>query len=250
VLFDLHRIMAAHCAILTYHSLDNTGSVISVRPEMFHRQMEALAASSVKVVPLSQILFHPGAVAITFDDGFGSVAEHAVPVLERLSLPATLFVISGYCGGHNNWPSQPAGIPRMPLLSWSALRDLPGRISLGAHTVTHPDLCALNDREMAGEVHQSRVEIEQKTGRQVDTFAYPYGRVDARAATAVRRAFRVGCGTRLRFAGPASDPALLPRLDTYYLNSERWFRRPLGLSNTMYIGLRRCLREARGWRDR
>jgi peptidoglycan/xylan/chitin deacetylase (PgdA/CDA1 family) len=242
--------MAAHCAIFTYHSLDNTGSVISVRPEAFRRQMEALAASSIQVVPLSRILFHPGAVAITFDDGFGSFADYAVPVLESLSLPATVFVISGYCGGRNNWPSQPAGVPQMPLMSWSALRDLPKRVSLGAHTVTHPDLRALKDGDMAAEVNQSRHEIEQNTGRAVETFAYPYGAADARAATAVRRAFRVGCGTRLRFADPATDPALLPRLDTYYLKSERWFQRPLGLSNTMYIGLRRCLREARAWRDR
>jgi peptidoglycan/xylan/chitin deacetylase (PgdA/CDA1 family) len=237
--------MAAHCAILTYHSLDETGSVISVSPEVFRRQMEALAASCVKVVPLSQILFHPGAVAITFDDGFGSFADHAVPVLERLSLPATVFVISGYCGGRNNWPSQPAGIPQMPLMSWSTLRDLPSRMSLGAHTVTHPDLRVLEDREMDCEVHQSRLEIEQKTGRMVDTFAYPYGAADTRSATAVRQAFLAGCGTRLHFADAASDPALLPRLDTYYLKSDFWFRRPLGMTNTMYIGFRRFLRETR-----
>src|SRR5215813_12064633 len=97
--------MAGRSAIFTYHSLDHTGSVISVRPDDFRRQMEALAASSVKVVALPQIRKHPDAVAITFDDGFGNFTEHALPVLERLRLPATVFVISGYCGGRNNWPS-------------------------------------------------------------------------------------------------------------------------------------------------
>ena len=237
--------MAARCAILTYHSLDQTGSVISVRPDHFRCQMEALAAGATKVVSLPEILKYPGAVAITFDDGFANFTDHALPVLQALSLPATIFVVSGYCGGRNNWPSQPAGVPQMPLMSWNALRDLPANISLGAHTVTHPDLRALADSEITREVRQSRIEIEQKTGRAVETFAYPYGAVNARAAAAVRREFRVGCGTRLRFAGPETDPHWMPRLDAYYLKSARWFRDPLGITNGLYIGLRRWLREAR-----
>ena len=232
-------------AIFTYHSLDGSGSVISVRPEVFRRQMEALAASAVKVVPLTEILDHPGAIAITFDDGFGNLAVHAVPVLERLSLPATIFVVSGYCGQRNNWPTQPAGIPEMPLLSWEALRDLPPAISLGAHTMTHPDLTALGAPEMRREVLDSRSEIEQRTGRRVTTFAYPYGTVDARSVAVVREQFGIGCGTRLDFAAGDADRARLPRLDTFYLKSARWFEQPLGWTTRVYIGFRRRLRELR-----
>jgi len=233
------------CAILTYHSLDHSGSVISVRPKRFRIQMETLAAGSAKVVPLTEVLDFPGAIAITFDDGFLSLAEHAAPVLERLALPATIFVVSGYCGGRNDWPSQPPGIPRMPLMSWAVLRDLPPCFSLGAHTVTHPDLSALEEREILREVCESRTEIEQRTGRQVATFAYPYGAADARAAAVVRREFALGCGTRLNFAGPEEDRAMLPRLDTFYLKSPRWFAQPFSASSRLYIGLRRRLREVR-----
>ena len=86
-------------AILTYHSLDESGSVISMPPALFRAQMECLAESPSKVVPLAEICDRPGAVAITFDDGFANFAEYAAPVLERLSLPATVFVVSGFCGG-------------------------------------------------------------------------------------------------------------------------------------------------------
>jgi peptidoglycan/xylan/chitin deacetylase (PgdA/CDA1 family) len=232
-------------AIFTYHSLDESGSVISVRPDMFRRQMEALAASSVEVVPLTKILDRPGAVAITFDDGFGNLADHAVPVLKSLSLPATIFVVSGYCGKRNNWPTQPAGIPDLPLLSWAALRDLPPEIALGAHTVTHPDLTVLNEAEMRREVLDSRSEIEQRTARSVESFAYPYGTVNAPAAALVGNQFKVGCGTRLNFSEPDADRAQLPRLDTYYLQSAVWFKQPLGWKTQGYIDLRRQLREFR-----
>jgi len=232
-------------AIFTYHSLDESGSVISTRPESFGRQMEALAASGVKVVPLTEISLHRDAAAITFDDAFANFGECAVPVLERLSLPATVFVVSGYSGGHNNWPTQPPGVPCLPLMSWSALRSLPPGISLGAHTVTHPDLRVLDEADMMHEVRDSRSEIEQKTGRAVETFAYPYGAVDVRTADVVRDQFAIGCGTRLRYTGPKDDAAVLPRLDTYYLKSAAWFRNPLGVAARSYIAARRMLREAR-----
>ena len=232
-------------AILTYHSLDDTGSVISVHPRLFRDQMEALASSGLKVVPLTELLQQPNAVAITFDDGFANFAEQAVPVLERRSLPATVFVIAGYCGKRNNWPTQPPGFPELPLMSWSALRDLPPLVALGGHTMTHPDLCMLDDSAMREEILKSRSEIEQQTGRRVETFAYPYGAVDDRAAALVRREFRVGCGTRLKFIDRDADVALLPRLDTYYLQSADWVSRLFGISTRAYIGARRLLREAR-----
>ena len=57
---------------------------------------EALAAIDAGRVP-------PRAVCITFDDGYRSVHELALPVLRRLGLPATVFVSSGYVGGRTMW---------------------------------------------------------------------------------------------------------------------------------------------------
>lgn len=232
-------------AIFTYHSLDPGGSVISIAPELFREQMEALKAGAVRVAPLEKLFEQPGSVAIAFDDAFANVAEYGVPVLERLGLPATLFVVSGYSGKRNDWPSQPQGIPRLPLMDWAALRALPGSISLGAHTVNHPDLSALPASEIAREIRESRTEIEQRTGRAVASFAYPYGAVNAEAAGLVRAEFPVGCGTRLDYAGSDDDRAILPRLDTFYLQSSRWFKNPFGKANRWYIGLRSGLREIR-----
>ena len=79
--------MAGRSTILMYHSLDNSGSVISARPEVFRRQMEFLAASRIPVVPLAEALQRAGSVAITFDDGFRNVLDHAVPALARVWFP-------------------------------------------------------------------------------------------------------------------------------------------------------------------
>src|SRR5689334_5225629 len=159
--------MTAPSAILTYHSLDKSGSVISVEPSLFHRQMQALVANGIKVAALDKVFEHPGSVAITFDDGFANLCDHALPLLESLGLPATIYVVSGYCGKHNNWPTQPDGIPQLPLMDWAALRRLPSLFSLGAHTVNHPDLRTLDEGDIEREMRDSREEIEQRTGRPV-----------------------------------------------------------------------------------
>lgn len=69
----------------------------------FDAQMRFLAEHR-PVVTLSQLVaglrgeaaLEPGSVAITFDDGYWNVLAHALPVLSRYRLPATLFVTMGY----------------------------------------------------------------------------------------------------------------------------------------------------------
>jgi hypothetical protein len=48
------------------------------------------------------------------------------------------------------------------------------------------------------------------------SFAYPYGAVDAAAATVVRDVYTHACTTELRPLRHDDDRALLPRLDMFY----------------------------------
>jgi peptidoglycan/xylan/chitin deacetylase (PgdA/CDA1 family) len=231
--------------ILTYHSLDDSESVISIPPALFRRQMEFLAASGIPVVPLDQALHRPGSIAITFDDGFCNLLDHAVPVLERLRLPATIFVVSEYCGRNNNWPSQPHGVPDLPLLSWDKLSALPPLISLGAHTMTHPDLRRLSAEECERELCECQGQIEQHLGRPVRCLAYPYGASSPQVRSLADRHFELAVGTSLRFLSTRSSRLDLPRIDTYYLRG--WFslERLFTESGSLYIGFRSLLRNVR-----
>jgi peptidoglycan/xylan/chitin deacetylase (PgdA/CDA1 family) len=233
-------------AILTYHSLDETGSVISTPPELFRRQMEFLAGSGIPVVPLDQVAERPGSVAITFDDGFCNLLDHALPVLERLGLPATVFVVSGYCGCRNNWPSQPPGaVPDLPLMSWDQLRQLPPVISPGAHTRTHPHLDRLPAAECERELLDCRTEMEQRLGRPVKCLAYPYGSSTPPVRSQAKRHFDLAVGTYLSFLSAAPDRLNLPRIDTYYLRGRFPIDRLFTTPGAWYIRLRARLREAR-----
>jgi peptidoglycan/xylan/chitin deacetylase (PgdA/CDA1 family) len=233
-------------AILTYHSLDETGSVISTPPALFLRQMEFLAGSGIPVVPLDQVVERPGSVAVTFDDGFCNLLDYALPVMERFRLPATVFIVSDYCGCRNNWPSQPAGsVPDLPLMSWDQLRPLPPNISLGAHTRTHPRLDRLPVAACERELLDCQTRMEQHLGRPVRWLAYPYGSSTPPVRSLAGRHFDLAVSTSLRFLPAQPDRLDLPRIDTYYLRGRFSIDKLFTTPGSWYIGMRSWIREAR-----
>jgi len=234
--------------ILTYHSLDSSGSVISIRPEVFRDQLEYLAETGTPVVPLHAVRDTPGAVAITFDDGYRNFYEHAVPALRKHGFPATVFVVSEYCGRRNDWPTQPrnTGLPIMDLMDWSQIAELSHNgIDIGCHTATHPHLDQLSAREIEMELSVSCAAIEDRTGKPVLTFAYPYGEFNPAVREAVRRRFPWACSTRLAYLSTDSDPADLPRIEIYYLQKSFWFKQLLSTSGNAYLAARGMLRGLR-----
>lgn len=229
-------------AILTYHSVDDSGSVISIDERTFRRHAQWLASGHVRVVPLDvlpSLSDDVDAIAITFDDGVESFGRIAAPLLRDHDLPVTLFVVSDAVGSTNVWRGQrDAGIPVFPLLDWDALARLAADgVSIGAHTCTHLDLASAAPDAAEREIAASRARIARELGVDVTTFAYPYGGVSVAARGVVTREFRFGVTTRLALLSPHDDPALLPRLDSYYLRAagslEAWgtarFRMRMGL---------------------
>jgi peptidoglycan/xylan/chitin deacetylase (PgdA/CDA1 family) len=222
--------------------------VISLRPETFAAQMKWLAESRVPVASLDAVRRTPGSVAITFDDGFGNFYEHAWPVLGRYGFPATVFVVSGYCGRRNNWPTQPrgAGIPELDLMSWSQVEEVSrGGVTIGSHTVTHPRLGALGPAEVDQELGDSRTSLEDRTGRPVTSFAYPYGECTPAVRSAVLRHYAIACGTELDWVRGDADPAALPRIEMYYFQNHFWFEGLQSMRGTLYLAARGALRKAR-----
>jgi peptidoglycan/xylan/chitin deacetylase (PgdA/CDA1 family) len=231
-------------AILTYHSIDPSGSVISLDGARWREHARWLASGAARVVPLERILDDladdgDDAVAVTFDDGFANFATEAWPPLRERGLPVTVFVVSGHAGATNSWGGRgAAGIPTLPLLDWDALGRLAEEgVTIGAHSGTHPDLRGLSDQALADELEGAADRIAAETGRRPASFAYPYGARDRRVTAAAGRSYRLCCTTELRALRPAESPAALPRLDSYYFRMpgqlESWgsarFRRYLWL---------------------
>jgi peptidoglycan/xylan/chitin deacetylase (PgdA/CDA1 family) len=242
--------------ILTYHSLDETGSPVSVPVDIFERHLSRLRAAGYIALPLSEALarldhgtLSDGRVAaLTFDDGYASTSEYALPLLARLGWRATVFPVADYIGGHNDWPGQPAFVPPSRLLSWAELGDLASMgWEVGAHSRTHADLTQLDGPALVDEVQGARAVLEDRLGQPVRLFAYPYGRHDARVRRQVQSIYAAACTARMGRASQTSDRYALERIDAWYL-SHPAVARLLGSSSMgLYVALCGGARSLRGY---
>src|SRR5262245_20637979 len=90
------RPITARFVVLAYHSIKRH------ERERFARQMDRLikAAKPVRSDFAAGTTEHNTVyAAVTFDDGYQSVLENAIPVLAERCIPATLFVATEYLGG-------------------------------------------------------------------------------------------------------------------------------------------------------
>lgn len=234
--------------ILTYHSIDPTDSVVSVRPAVFRRQVEWLARSGPPVVSVEQLLLLPPdrpAVALTFDDGFENFATHAWPVLRAHGMPVTLFVPTDWVGRESAWDACGLPVPVLPLLGWDELSRLGEEgVELGSHTRSHPLLTRIDAARLADEMEGSAQRLAEACGRPPAGIAYPYGDVNATVTAAAAAHYRFGCTTRVQLLGAAPAPLLLPRLDAFYLRApgllELWGTMRFGWYVRARSGARRC----------
>jgi peptidoglycan/xylan/chitin deacetylase (PgdA/CDA1 family) len=237
--------------ILTYHSLDSSGSVISTSPEKFRDQMRFLATSSFRVLKLSEIAsairqrssVPENAVVISFDDGIKNVYDDAFHILKEYGFPASVFLVTEYCGKNNQWNGQPAEIPKLDLLTWDHIEEMAANgIEFGVHTATHPNLLKVSHDQLVSEILGARETIAERTGRKDQAFAYPYGKSSMESRRLVETNFYAACSTELDQATPGSDLYFLPRIDMYYFSTNDRFSTIGTSSFQRFIKIRKTLR--------
>jgi len=184
--------------ILMYHAIaaeTERPTRFKVTRRAFERQMRKVAKRG-RTVGLDDLvalrrahrLPPPGAVVITFDDGFAEIRSRAAPVLDDLALPATFFVVSGRVGPNRTWEGD-GELHGRAILAWDDVDELHELgFEIGAHTRTHPNLKNLAPEQVEAEVAGSRADLAERLGSPPRAFAYPYGKWSDVAADAAERA--------------------------------------------------------------
>jgi peptidoglycan/xylan/chitin deacetylase (PgdA/CDA1 family) len=171
--------------LVGWHRIGRGGDGLSTPLADFRRHLDVLEQWGARVLPLEEAVgllatdsLPRRAVALTFDDGYASVLEHAWPELRARGWPATLFAVSGYLDGRRRFPWDIAAedVASTVVADAGALRCAADEgLDIGSHTVTHRWLPHLTPADVDRELVGSRHHLEDLLGREVTTFAYPMG---------------------------------------------------------------------------
>ena len=189
----------AKVPILVYHHVsqsDSEGSPglrrLTVTADVFAQQMQYLQDKGYHVITFSDLAdyFEQGRelptlpVIISFDDGWETPFEYALPSLEKYHYSATFFIVTDYIG-------------RPGFFSWPQLQTLlTDGMRIGSHSRSHPRLNKItNPAKLWDQIYNSKTILETQLETPVQEFAYPYGSYNAKAAEAVKLAgYRAGRG--------------------------------------------------------
>jgi peptidoglycan/xylan/chitin deacetylase (PgdA/CDA1 family) len=220
--------------VLCYHAVsERWPSSLAVTPQALEEQLTSLVRRGYRGATFEQAVTAPLAprtVAVTFDDAYRSVLELALPILERLRLPGSIYVPTDWVGREEpmTWPGieEWAGGPHageLRCLDWDGLRTLADAgWEVGSHTRTHPRLTTLADAALTEELAASGAAVEAGIGRPCTTIAYPYGDVDARVVRAAREAgYRAGAA--LPSGMHRRSTLAWPRVGVYPIDDRRRF---------------------------
>jgi peptidoglycan/xylan/chitin deacetylase (PgdA/CDA1 family) len=212
-------------AVLGYHKIgvraDGRDSWFYVSEDTFERQLRWILSSGWQVVDVRGFLdavVYPDSlpqrsVLLTFDDGYRSMREAALPLLQQLGLPAVLFVPSGCIGKFNGFDK---GIePEEAICDWDDLVHLERHgVSIQSHGVSHRRFSSLDEAEIEREVGDSKQVLENGLERAVDLLSYPYGDCGKDRACSAPALRRAGYKAAFGFGG---KPMAVPIADVYHV---------------------------------
>lgn len=117
-------------------------------------------------------------VAITFDDGFASFLQNALPELTKRDMPFTVFVPTGYLGKFPGWIK--TGSRRFKsemVMNEEELKELSMLeiASIGSHCITHKNLESLSENEARDEIFRSKADLERILEQKITILSFPHG---------------------------------------------------------------------------
>lgn len=159
------------------------GTYVTV--EQFEEQMKYLKKKGYETVTFKDMLndrykqrFDKDKkwIMLTFDDGYKDNYENAFPILKKYQFKGIIYILDGI--EYNKWDVDNPGNPerKFTLMNQDELLEMQNYgIEFGGHTSTHPRLAELSIEQVKSEIINSKSNIEKIIGRELLSFAYPYG---------------------------------------------------------------------------
>lgn len=182
--------------ILSYHSVSDGKTLLSVSTAYFRGQMAFLKESGANIISLQNFLdFRAGKlklkgnnVLITFDDGFKDVFLNALPILKEYNFPAVIFINPSLLGQKAEFTTHQEDRQRDICLA-SDLRQLAENgVAIANHGYSHQQLSGLSEIEVVAEYEKARDWIKNnlKTNNYPNVFVFPNGAKNEQVKTLLR----------------------------------------------------------------
>ena len=216
-----------HIPIINYHKVTTQLDIgiTSRHPLQFERDMLALREEGYQTVTFydlqnSQLPKKP--IIITFDDGYDSVLEYALPRMQKVGFKGVVYVPTDFIGRVNNWDVQFFG-KVFRHLSSDDLRFLRRQgFEIGSHGCSHRSLPDLPREEAIDEIRRSKQRLEEILQEKIVSISYPFGRFNAPLLRQVEQAGYLFGVASLYFATPVpKNHLMLPRFNVYRMDSSK-----------------------------
>ncbi|WP_177167773.1 polysaccharide deacetylase family protein [Nitrosomonas marina] len=233
--------------VLMYHMIDTPVTPEERRfcrsPENFRNDMQIIHEAGYRVISMKTLLeaiknkdqHLSKAVVITFDDGLACNYENALPVLEEFGYTASVFVVTSYIGGYNDF-SRNYGFSRRRMLTVNQIKALKkAGVDIGSHTVHHLALGKTATQVTIDEILKSKCMLEDILACEVPHFAYPFGSWNPAVREIVMNANYTGACSTMPWPNRLdTDPFLLRRSEIKGQDNSAQFRLKLRFAtNTM-----------------
>lgn len=164
-----------------YHHIAEVGSGNTLATTYFEEHLKLLSTlEDYTIVSLSEYLKFENKrqIAITFDDAYCSILELVLPLIQRYSIPISIFVPTAHVGKYNVWDVV-NGENIIPIMNWEQLREISKEplVTIGSHGCNHVSIGEVGETCYEQEFKLSKQELEEKLTIPIHYFAYPYGQL-------------------------------------------------------------------------
>jgi peptidoglycan/xylan/chitin deacetylase (PgdA/CDA1 family) len=244
-----------------HHVSPVAGDMITVSPAHFGAQMAFLKKGGYQTLDPDQLLAvlegrekpSKRSVLITFDDGFLDNYLFAYPVIKKLGLNATIFVVTGWVEAASGQPMDSgnfspvshkeaqkmvrSGHAAEVIINWDQAREMEesGSIRIESHLNSHQK--NLSREQLGEELVLSRKLIEKNLRKKCQYLGWPWGNFDREAIDLAKKSGYKGMFTVFRgINGQGSDPARIRRIAVKDTLPGWWLRKTLFLFSHPRLG--------------
>ncbi|HZZ72407.1 MAG TPA: polysaccharide deacetylase family protein [Pirellulales bacterium] len=206
-----------------------SNAVFAQHLEWLRHHFEIISLSEAQARIRANVNTGP-AICITFDDGYASNCDTAIPLMIEHNIPCTYFVSLHYIANGLPFPHDVHRGVSFATNTLAQLRSMANEgIEIGCHTRTHPDIGAIQDpNRLFDEIVTAGEDLQQEIGRPVRYFAFPFGQKKNLSAAAFHLAYEAGyegvCSAYGGYNLPGDDAFHLQRVhgDNEMIRLKNW----------------------------